>query len=132
MNPATNSVAVIWSENDPDDDWQIFFNRADNAFIFNPTLTEQITFQAENLNCFLPQIDIAPESSGVHQAVVTWTTCYEVAGEYTEPGVMISSTPFLVDSQRYITESVNTQISDVVCYEAELAGPGSPDEHWFG
>jgi len=129
---ATPSVMVVWTENDPDDDWQIFSNRFTIPGSPSSGATQQITDQLENSNCFLPQIDITPECSGVHQAVLTWVVCYEVDNEYVDPEVEITATPFASDSIETIEGGRWSHCPDVACYQMMVPNPGPDSEHWFG
>ena len=128
----TPSVMVVWAEDDPDDDWQIFCNRFDIPGNPDSGDTEQITEQLENSNCFLAQIDIAPETSAVHQAVMTWVGCYEVDNEYVDPQVAITATPFEIESIESIEGGRWTHCPDVACYQMMVPNPGPDSEHWFG
>jgi len=126
------SVMTVWSENDPEDDWQIFGNRFNIGGVPNPGATEQITDQMETSNYFLPQIDITPESSGVHQAVMTWVGCYRPEDEYIAPQVEISATPFASRSIVILEGGRWSHCPDVACYEFNVPTPSSDTEHWFG
>jgi len=128
----TASVMVVWAEDDPDDDWQIFSNRFTIPGSPNSGATQQITAQLENSNCFLPQIDITPECSAVHQAVMTWVGCYEVDNEYVDPQVAITATPFESESIESIEGGRWTHCPDVACYQMMVPNPGPDSEHWFG
>jgi len=120
-------VAATWSELYDEHTWQVWYNDWDPVYPGTPSLTaEPVTQNAPGRVNALPQIDITPDSSLIHQAVLAWFYCrWDYASEqYVDFAVRMTATPDLDD----FTAIPETSICpDVACYQMS-----DPDEHWFG
>jgi len=122
-------VAATWSELYDLYTWQVWYNSWDPWNPGNPSLTAQpVTQNTPGRINALPQIDITPDSSLIHQAVIAWFHCrwvlYPEPPHYDEFAVWMTATPDLDGS----TVIPGTSICpDVACYQMS-----DPDEHWFG
>ncbi len=122
-------VAATWSELYDEHTWQVWYNDWDPGNPGTPSQTaEPVTQYAMYRVNALPQIDITPDSSGIHQAVIAWFHCRWVLtpepAHYDEFAVWMTATPDIDD----FTAIPETSICpDVACYQMS-----DPDEHWFG
>jgi hypothetical protein len=119
-------IAAVWSELYDEYTWQVYYNEWDPYNPGNPTLTpvELSSYSTWRLNA-LPQVDITPNSSAIHQAIATWFFCSWDGLHYGNFMIRIAATPYL--------DQV-LQVSDVPCFCPDIAcyQMNDPDEHWFG
>jgi len=120
-------VSAVWSELYDEYTWQVYYNTWDplDPGVVIADYADTVTDYTPNRVNALPQIDISPDSSGLHQAVLTWFFCAWSGGSYDNFNVRMAVTPFYHDYSQ-VSEG-NTICPDVAVYQMT-----DPDEHWFG
>jgi len=129
---AVGGLAAVWNENvsTAGTEWQVFYNDCDPLSGWTGTpvqISPRYDPETPYFN-YLPQVDITPQSSGINEAVIAWSSACPTSTVVRD--VMITATPYLNEAVQIITGeeiAVYNQCPDVACYQMY-----DEDEHWFG